>query len=276
MEKRLEVLMSAMNQTDFSIAHRTKVDSDLLIINQCGEDRYDEIEVNGHRWRMISTTSRGLSKSRNLALDNAEGDICLFCDDDEELCEGYADIILGAYKELPKASAIVFNIKRINYKMKKTYYRIKEARRAPFYRSYGSPMLSFDLAKINKCGIRMNEHFGSGTPWGGGEDNLFQDDMKRCGMKIYEHPSEIATIDYGGGSLWFHGYTEKYFYNLGAFLRFKYKFNLPMREARCLYTCYKLRREKGLSAFRKLRWMHCGMRGIRKNVTYAEFTEGKK
>jgi glycosyltransferase involved in cell wall biosynthesis len=275
-EMRLEILMSVMDQADFSIAHKTKVKSDLLIINQCDVDRYDEVEVNGHTWRMISTTERGLSKSRNMALDNARGDVCLFCDDDEELADGYEDTILNAYGELPSASAIVFNVKRINYAMKKTYYRIEASRRAPAYRSYSSPMLTFLLSRVNKNKIRMNEKFGSGTPWGGGEENLFQDDMKHCGMKIYEHPAEIATIDYGGGSAWFHGYTEKYFYNLGAFLKYKYRANLFMRELRCLYTCYKLRRERGLSPFAKLRWMHKGMKVIKRDITYDAYIEGRK
>ena len=79
---KLEILMSAMHQENFDIAYRSKVDSDLLIINQCDKDDYTEIEVNGHIWRMISTTERGLSKSRNMALKNAKGDICLLADDD--------------------------------------------------------------------------------------------------------------------------------------------------------------------------------------------------
>ena len=273
MELKLEVLMSCMNENDFSIAYRTKIDSDLLIVNQCDVEGYDEINVNGHTWRMISTTERGLSKSRNMSINNARGDICLFCDDDEVLNEGYEKAVLNAYKEQPKASAIVFNLNRINYKMKKTYYRIQKTRKAPFYRSYGSPMLSFRLDHVNKCGVRLNEHFGSGTPWGGGEDNLFQDDMRKCGMKIYENPYEIATIDYGNGSAWFDGYTEKYFYNLGAFLRYKYSINILLRELRCIYTCYKLRRDKNLSPLAKYRWMHLGMKGIKNNVTYAQYKE---
>ena len=269
--------MSAMHQRDFSIAHRSRVNSDLLIINQCDEDRYDEIEVNGHLWRMISTTERGLSKSRNMALDNARGDICLLADDDEEFTDGYAQTILSAYEQLPKATAIVFNLKRINYKMKKTYYRIEKARIAPSYRSYGSPMCAFRLENIRSNNIRFNETFGSGTPWGGGEDGLFQDDIRKKKMLIYEFPAEIATIDYAGGSSWFHGYTEKYFYNSGAFNQYKYKGNLILKYLRCLYTCfYKLRREKGLSPFQKLKWMRLGMRGIKKNITYAEYVEGKR
>ena len=116
---KVEVLMSVMHQDGFDIAYRTSIDSDLLIINQCDKDDYQEIIVNGHLWRMISTTERGLSKSRNMALKNIKGDICLLCDDDERLVNNYASKIEKAYVELPDAVAIVFNVKRINNKLKK-------------------------------------------------------------------------------------------------------------------------------------------------------------
>ena len=222
---KFEVLMAVMHQKDFSIAYKTKVKSDLLIINQCDEEKYEEIEVDGHTWRMIYTKERGSHFSRQMALDNARGEICLFCDDDEVYVDDYVDIVLNAYKELPKASAIVFNVKRINYKMKKTYYTITKKRLAPRYRAYATSMLSIKLADIRKKGVRMSEIFGSGSVWGGGEDSLFESDIRNSGLKLYEYPSEIATVDYGGGSAWFNGYTEKYFYNLGAFIQYKYKWN---------------------------------------------------
>ena len=80
---KVEVLMSVMNQTDMSIGHQSHVDTDLLIINQCDHDDYEEQIVDGHLWRMISTTERGLAKSRNMAIKNAKGDICVLADDDE-------------------------------------------------------------------------------------------------------------------------------------------------------------------------------------------------
>ena len=139
---KLEFLMSVMRGEDFSIAEKTRIKGDVLIINQCDEDGYEEKQTENGLWRMISVNARGLSKSRNMALDNARGDIVLICDDDEELAEDYKEIILNAYKELPDAAAIVFNINRINYKMKKTYYRISKVRRAPAYRGYSSQMLT--------------------------------------------------------------------------------------------------------------------------------------
>jgi len=273
---KLEVLMSAMHQDNFDIAYKTKINSDLLIINQCDKDDYVEMTVDGHLWRMISTTERGLSKSRNMALENAKGDICLLCDDDEVMEKGYVEIISKAYEELPKASAIVFNLRRINYKMKKNYYSITKIRKAPIYRGYSSQMLTFRPEPIKKHGIRMNEKFGSGTQWGGGEEILFEDDIRKKGLLMYEYPALIATIDYANGSSWFTGYTEKYFYNLGAYVQYRFPNNPLLRQLRQLFTCYRLRRENDLSFFSKMHWMNLGGKGIKTDVTYQEFVERRK
>lgn len=268
--------MSVMYQDNFDIAYKTKIKSDLLIINQCNKNDYAEIQVGDHTWRMIYTTERGLSKSRNMALENAKGDICLFCDDDEIMSEGYADIISKAYEELEEATAIVFNINRINNHLKKTYYHIDAIRLAPKYRAYGSPMLAISLEHIQNHGIRFNELFGSGSEWGGGEDSLFEKDIVDAGLKIYEYPAEIATVDYSNESKWFQGYTERYFYNLGAYIQYRYSGSLILRGLRKVFTCYRLRREKDLDFFKKMQWMNLGERGIKKNVTYTKFLDKKK
>lgn len=273
---KIEVLMSAMHQENFDIAYKTKIQSDLLIINQCDKDDYAEIVVEGHLWRMISTTERGIAKSRQQAIDNANGDICLFCDDDEVLEDDYVETITKAYTELPKASAIVFNIKRINYKMKKSYYSIAKIRKAPMYRGYSTQMLTIKPKHIKRQGIKMNEKFGSGSQWGGGEETLFEDDIRRAGLFMYEYPALIATIDYGDGSNWFFGYTEQYFYNLGAYVQYRFPHNPILRQLRQLFTCYRLRRENDLSFFSKMHWMNLGGKGIKNDVTYQEFVERRK
>ena len=270
---KLEVLMSVMHQKDFSIAQRTKISSNLLVINQCDEDKYEEINVNGYKWRMISTRERGSHLSRQMALDNAQGEICLFCDDDEELADGYSDIILKAYEKLPNASAIVFNVTRNNNKNKKSYYWIKKIRKAPKYRGYGTPMLSLKLGDIQKHGIRMNEIFGAGSVWGGGEDSLFEDEIRKSGLKMYEYPATIANIDYANGSTWIDEHNEKYFYNIGGFSEYKYKKNFLIKFVRRFYTAIRLRKDKTLSFKDKMRWMYLGGRGFLQNITYKDFME---
>ena len=87
---RLEVLISCMHQKDASIIQRTNIQSDVLIVNQCNENREERFDFKNKKGelciaRMIYTAERGLSRSRNMALRNAKGDICLICDDDEIL-----------------------------------------------------------------------------------------------------------------------------------------------------------------------------------------------
>lgn len=275
-EIKAEVLMSVMHQQGFDIAYKTGIKSDLLIINQCDKEEYQEIVVDGHLWRMISTTERGLSKSRNMALYHAKGDICLFCDDDETMADGYTEILFNAFTEIPDATGIVFNLNRINYTMKKSYYRIATVRKAPLYRAYGSPMLAIKVESIKELHISFNEKFGSGTPWGGGEDSLFEHDIRKKGMKIYEYPAEIATVDYSNESKWFHGYTKQYFYNLGGYQQCLYKNNFMLKFLWRVYNCYKLRKEKDLTPLQKMYWMYQGGKGMGKNVTYTEFLDRQK
>lgn len=269
---KLEVLMSAMHQTDFSLGYKSHVHCDLLIINQCDKNDYDEIIVDGFRWRMISSTERGSSKSRNMALQNAVGDICLLCDDDEEYSDGYVGNILNAFKTIPDACAIVFNVKRINTRAKKRYYHISTVREAPAYRGYQSGMVAFRREVVMGAGIKFNELFGSGAKWGGGDESLFQRDIRNKGLKIYEHPCQIATLDYGGGSQWFNGYNERYFYNLGAYSYYANNYHLTFKTiARMIYECfYKLRNEKYLSPINKIKWMLRGIRGLRQNIPFDE------
>ena len=104
---RVEVLISCMHQKDASIVARTNVQSDVLVVNQCDRDGYDEftfINKSGKSClaRIIHTTERGLSKSRNMALKNAKGDVCLICDDDEVMEDDYVEKIVVAFEKYQK------------------------------------------------------------------------------------------------------------------------------------------------------------------------------
>ena len=275
---RIEILMSVMHQTDMSIGYKSKVGTDLLIINQCDHDDYMEQVVNGHKWRMISTKERGIAKSRNMALRNAQGDICLLADDDEELKPDVCTVITQAFSSLPDATAIVFNVDRINNRLKKSYYTITQVKESPSYRGYGTVQMAFRLDSIKKNGILFDEKFGSGTEWGGGEDVLFQKDMRKEGLKIYEYPACVATIDYGTESQWFHGYDGKFFYNVGAFDGYVNKGRMTIKSILyTIYQCfYKLRKDKTLNPFERMLWKYRGFKGVQKDVTYSQYLEQHK
>lgn len=186
----LEVLLSCMHQEDMSIADRTHVQSDLLIINQCNKDTSAEVFHGKHRIRMISTTERGLSRSRNMALENACGDICLICDDDECLVNNYKTIISDAFDAHPDVDIIAFNFKNpyrmFPSKQKKIGY-IGALRLASW-------QITFRRKSIMDNRIRFDETMGAGVTMGGGEENKFLMDCLRKGLSIIYLPTYIGSV----------------------------------------------------------------------------------
>lgn len=209
---KLEVLISCMYQKDLSIAERSMVKSDALIINQSNEDRNEEIRGDGHLIRMISTTERGLSKSRNMAIINATGDICLICDDDEQLCDDLDRKIVRVFEELPIADIIAF---KLDYKNKKYPKCIKKINYLTALK-ISSVQIAFRRESILKAGILFDESVGSGVSKAGGEEVIFLYNCLKQGLKLYYYPLNIGKI-LNGESQWFQGFSEEYFYDRGIF-----------------------------------------------------------
>lgn len=211
---RVEVLISAMHQNDFSIFQRTQIKTDALMINQC--DEVGELEKNTEYGfqRIISTTERGLSRSRNLAIQNAKSEICLLCDDDEMFYKGYARKIENAYDRHPDADLICFQIKREGKKYPGKEYRVNYLKSLRI----SSWQLSMKVDSILRAGIRFDTDFGSGTPLGSGEENIFMFDCLKAGLKIYYVPVCIGKVEQKQSN-WFHGFTDQYFFNRGRIIR---------------------------------------------------------
>ena len=106
----LEILLSCMHQKDHSLISKANITGNVLMVNQCDGSSDIRFPTEKGEGRIISTTQRGLTKSRNLAILESTADICLLCDDDEVFESNYEDIILRAYEELPQADVIIFKM----------------------------------------------------------------------------------------------------------------------------------------------------------------------
>ena len=107
---KVEVLVAALGQEPRRLAKEMKLNSDALIINQCDRFSYDEWEDGGHRFRAFSFAERGVGLSRNSAMMRAEGDICLFSDQDIIYEAGYEKKVLEEFEKNPHADMLIFNI----------------------------------------------------------------------------------------------------------------------------------------------------------------------
>jgi len=68
---KVEVLMSIMSQNAEEIIKRTNIKSSAVVVNQCDRNDRKNIIINDNNVDYIKTTDRGLSKSRNLAIQEA-------------------------------------------------------------------------------------------------------------------------------------------------------------------------------------------------------------
>lgn len=212
----LEVLVSTMNRDDVSLINTMNIKSDALIINQSTSNDKNHEAKDCFSTRMLTYNERGLSKSRNRALQNAKGDICLIADDDIRYYDNYVDLVIRAHEQYPDYDIIAFPVPTTNKSRTKTYYRSKK--RLGFISSLkvASFEISFKREPIMRKDIRFDEKFGAGSGQHSmGEENIFIYQCLRKGLKVQFLPIEIGTVTHEN-STWFFGYNEKYFIDLGA------------------------------------------------------------
>lgn len=280
---KLEVLISCMNQKDFSILDNINVSSDILIVNQCNENGYKEEKRNGYLCRMINTTKRGLSQSRNECLNNMNGDIGIFCDDDIIYYKNYSKIILEAFKKLKVADIIIFDMEFItDFNDLEIISEIKNmdkltknisVRKSPSYKSYISSTIAFKKESITKKNIWFNINFGTGSKkYSNGEESLFLREAKRKGLRVYEYLAVLGRQDHRTqNSTWFKGFDEKYFYDKGALVKALYPRLYLIYK---YYYILKLYKKSKLSIFRIVKSLNDGICGYKNNLSYDEFKLG--
>lgn len=204
-----EILMSCMHQKNFSLIDESNIHSNVLMVNQCDEDAiYVENKESSYR-KMICTTQRGLSKSRNMALEHATGDIILFADDDEWFEDSVEDIVLGAFDTI-NADIIVFDIYDYEKGLKRTIHKLNLLETLKI----SSCQIACKRESIGKKGVKFDVNLGAGTPNGAGEENKFLWDAHKAGLTILYYPKYIVRLT-DSKSTWFEGFTRNYFYKRG-------------------------------------------------------------
>lgn len=214
---KLQVLVSTMNKIDCNkLLSDMKITSDAIIINQVnyeGEERINSWSRSDIK--LINTNEIGLSKSRNKAILNATGDICLFSDDDLIYRSSYEKEIIDAFKNNCEYDIICFCVKGIDQHFKDYP---KKSRKLNYISSMkvSSVEIAFKRESIVKNEVRFDERFGSGSrKYSMGEENIFLYECLKKGLKIKFEPIYIADL-YVGDSTWFNGYNKKYFIDKGA------------------------------------------------------------
>ncbi len=231
---RLQTLVAAVNQEVSGLAEQMNLETDAIIVNQCDHNDYMEYEYKKAHVKAYSFQEKGVGLNRNNALLRADGDICLFSDEDIVYDKGYGEKILKEFEAHPEADLLLFNM-RVNEE--RATYHIDSYGRVRWYNCGRYPTYSFAFRreKIHKAGVTFSLLFGGGAPYSNGEDSLFLMNCLRKGLKIYKTPVEIGE-EVPRESTWFKGFTEKFFYDRGYLYHFLYGCIAPLMGFRFVYT----------------------------------------
>lgn len=210
-------MLSCMHEKDMSIIERSNIKGNVVVVNQCDHNEIidKEVEETGSHIRFIFTTERGLSKSRNMCIDHARGDILQISDDDEWFEDDYQKKIISAYEQYPQADVILFEIGNSG----KTYPTKPYRMGCLTFLKGSSWMISFKRNRIIEKGIRFDEMMGSGTGNGGQEETMFLHDCLKHKLWIQYVPVKIASLNPESSSQWFNGYNKQYFLDRGWAIR---------------------------------------------------------
>jgi len=261
---KIEVLVTTMHQRDFSKYTEMNLQTDAVLANQADDNFTEEKIINDSKVKLVTTDTRGLSKNRNIAIENISDDaeFVLFLDDDLKLYDGYEEIILDEFKKHPEAQVIKFNINCVSERKisMQPITKFEKATRKGVT-SYGVCGLVIKKNELLNNNLRFNERFGTGTPNYCGEDSIFLQELFKNGVSLYSSPIYIADIDQSNSS-WFEGNTEKKFIVSGMIINECYPVLSYLLVLRSAVKAYK----RGDTELSLLQIIKCYYKGIFKNI----------
>lgn len=210
--KKLTILIATMNESISQLCPKiTKLPSyiDIVICHQITNLSFDAnklkdtLESIRPNVKVIQRYEKGLSKSRNCALDHVKEGICLISDDDVEFSSTLYENITHAYQAYPDADIITFQIETPEGEPFKQYSSKRYLHTKKTLMRVASIEITFRVDKIHKSGIRFDEDFGLGSTYPTGEETIFlcdaidrQLNIQYIPIPIVIHPKEHSNASY--------------------------------------------------------------------------------
>ena len=147
-----EILISTMFRSDLSFLETMFPDGDyskyaILIVNQTDAAR--QLQSDQENVRVINTEERGLPQSRNMAIRNAIGEICLVADDDVLYVPDLGSSILNAYMTYLDAAVVTFQLQNSKGELFRKYPNVTRHTNTSYKTVNGiDVIMNFSIQKI--------------------------------------------------------------------------------------------------------------------------------
>ena len=193
----IEILIATMNRDDlgflevmFSKTDVTKYN--ILIINQTTTEK--QLHTTSRTIKVINVLEKGLSKSRNLALQHATKKLIVFTDDDVVFEANFDTTIINAFNYYPNFDGFRFPFQMKEGVVAKKYSSTFQSQLSAFdILNTSSVELVFKKEAIQSARLHFDENFGLGSPFYIGEEAIFVFDAKRKGLKMGFVPQILLT-----------------------------------------------------------------------------------
>ena len=210
----VQVLVSTMHQTDFSLLETMNIKTSAVVVNQCDSDSVKEFMYRGNTIKWINSTERGVGKSRNTALLNATGDILLFADEDVVFVDDVEQLVVDYFCS-SKSDLAVFNYISLNPDRPEKITKRNHNLHLWNCLGYGAFRIAVNRDRLFKKNIYYSLLFGGGAKYQAGEDNLFITQCIKNHMKCTASDNVLGTVAQKE-STWFNGYNDQYYMDRGA------------------------------------------------------------
>ncbi|AMQ57580.1 glycosyltransferase [Algoriphagus sanaruensis] len=211
-----QVLISSLG---LPLSRFQKFDFPVLVIAQ----QSNEEDFISDQLCYFTFAEKGLSKSRNRALERTSAEIALISDDDVQFVENLEQKVIQAFEAYPKADVLTFNIKTpegIPYKS--SYRNSAFLHTSSSIYKVSSVEIAFRPARIKQAKIKFDEHFGLGAEFKSGEEVIFLNDCLKAGLSVMYVPITVGIhpLESSGKVL-----DQAYFRSKGAIVRRLYGFS---------------------------------------------------
>lgn len=264
---KFEILCVTMYQKDFSKINEMNIHSNVILANQADETFMKKIEFDGCVARMVSTTTRGVGVNRNTALMHAQGEVCIFADDDVVYSDDMEKKVLAEFDKHPDADIIIFHFETDDIRRKQKMYKRTRKSMSWEQMPWAGFRIAFRLDSVKKANLWFNTLFGGGCIFPSGEDSIWLLDAKRKGLKIYVSKETIGKVSFDT-STWFTGFDEKFYYGKGAFYEAVHP---KMKYFWIFYMAVRTYKYKEIDFWQKILWMQHGTAGYKKLLDYFSY-----
>lgn len=182
------VFLAPMEDVHYSVVHQITASE-----HETSDDYFGRSDVT-----LIKSHTRGLSKSRNIAIQHAVGDIGIFADDDVRYKPEYFREIVNAFQKHPELAVAAFRIKTGKGEPSyKKYHDTELLLTPPFPHFISSVETTFRIKTIREHKIQYDERFGLGSGLiPSGEEGIFINDCLKKGLQIRYFPAYIVEHPY--------------------------------------------------------------------------------